>query len=204
MQRTWILPLVVSLAMGCGNRSNNNNNNRRPPHAPMPSAPIATPTPPPATPPSFEPGVLPDGAVAPPPAPVAEPAADGDGGAAAGNAPSTLVPSREDGEGGRVYEAEGITVTVRRDGYVHVVTSDRWSNHYDQLYESCSFVKNALPTLQRTLSDENSAMLQGICGEAADLSPETLRLISQRRPARANAVAARPGPARPAPSRPAP
>lgn len=202
MQRTWIIPLVVSLALGCGNRSNNNNGNRRP------ALPNATPA---AANPSMiaaaqaavqaaaqaaqDAGTLPDGAAAPMPVPSSEPAVLGDGGAASA-VPSSNLPSRDDGQGGRVYEADGITATVRRDGYVHIVTTDRWSGAYDQTYESCSFVKNALPTLQRTLTEENAAFLQGVCGEASDLSPEVLRLIQSRR-------GARPGPARPAPARPA-
>ncbi len=206
MQRTWILPLVVSLAMGCGNRSNNNNNGNGRRTAPMPTPSQLAQTrhdPPPAAPlaaPTGDAAATTDGDLAA--APTTEPSADGDGGAARAAAPPSNLPSRDDGEGGHVYESEGITATVRRDGYVHVVTTDRWNGRYDQTYESCSFVKNALPTLQRTLTEENAAFLQGVCGEASDLSPEVLRLIQSRRGVRPGA--ARPAPARPAPSRAAP
>lgn len=210
MQRTWIIPLVVSLTLGCGNRSTNNNNNTRRPAAQRETPASAQPAAiaaaraaeQAAAQAAQDAGVLPDGAAAPMPMPTSEPAVLGDGGSASA-APASNLPSRDDGQGGRVYEADGITATVRRDGYVHIVTTDRWSGAYDQTYESCSFVKNALPTLQRTLSEENAAFLQGVCGEASDLSPEVLRLIQSRRGARPGAGPARPAPARPAAARPA-
>lgn len=126
---------------------------------------------------------------APPPAPAvvdAAPAVDVVAVAVADDAGTTAAA----GDAGGNFEGDGIQVTVGADGAVRVRATDLWDASSEQTFESCLFVRNALPQLRRTLPEPSVELLVRACGERrANERVPTLR------------PGGRPAPARPAPAR---
>ena len=95
--------------------------------------------------------------------------------------------------GGRTIMGPGIRAVILPNRQIELHTTDQWDGGIHQTYENCSFLRNALPSLRRTVSAERYAVLVRVCG---DVRPgEVAASASPVRPA----LPVRPAPVRPAP-----
>ena len=66
----------------------------------------------------------------------------------------------------QTFEGAGTTVTIGADGMVTVRSMDIWDAGFEQPYESCVFVRNALGQLRRTLPPASVEVIVRACGDA--------------------------------------
>ena len=104
------------------------------------------------------------------------------------------APAEPVDAGGRTLMGPGIRAVILPNRQIELYTTDLWDGGVRQTYENCTFLRNALPSLRRTVSAERYALLVRVCGEVrpGEVAPP------------AGPAVVRPAPARPAPARPAP
>ncbi len=66
----------------------------------------------------------------------------------------------------QTFEGPGVRVSIGTDDMVAVRATDVWDAGFDQTYESCLYVRNALGQLRRTLPPASVEVLVRACGEA--------------------------------------
>lgn len=119
------------------------------------------------------------------PVPVAAPVAEAD--ASAEPTPPTVgVPG--------TYEGPGIQVVVRDDDSVELHSSDLWDAGVNTVYDSCDYLRAAVPALRRSLGVERAAVAVRACGEPDPSAPPP--------PVARGRAVPRPGVARPPVRRP--
>jgi hypothetical protein len=69
--------------------------------------------------------------------------------------------ARPTSPGDRV-DVQGIVVTFLDGGMIEVRGRDRWGNALDTTYESIEFLRQALPVLERSVSEEQAAGLRAL------------------------------------------
>lgn len=66
----------------------------------------------------------------------------------------------------RTFEGPGVSVSVGASGDVTLRATDIWDAAVDQTYESCVYVRNALPQLRRSLPAPVVEVVVRACGNA--------------------------------------
>ncbi len=66
----------------------------------------------------------------------------------------------------QTFEGPGVRVVVGVDGMVTVRATDLWDGGFEQPYESCVFVRNALVQLRRSLPPASVEVVVRACGDA--------------------------------------
>lgn len=57
-------------------------------------------------------------------------------------------------------EVDGLTARRVEGGLIEVRGTDRWGGRVDTTYESAEYLKNALPVLERSITEEQAAALR--------------------------------------------
>lgn len=113
---------------------------------------------------------------------VAAPSAEADG-AMAATADAATAPSPSSVGVPGTYEGPGVRVVVRDDDSVELHTTDLWDAGVNTVYESCDFLRAAVPSLRRSLGVERTAVAVRACGEPDPNAPPP-RIAGGRQAAR--------------------
>lgn len=71
------------------------------------------------------------------------------------------VPKNE----AKQLDLDGIVVTFRDDGSVELHGRDRWGAPLDTTYENVTYLRGALPVLERSLTPLQASMLRAAVGQ---------------------------------------
>jgi len=94
------------------------------------------------------------------------------------------VVTFDNGQGpAQTFEGAGTTVTIDAHGMVTVRSTDIWDAGFEQPYESCVFVRNALGQLRRSLPPASVEVIVRACGEPRP-GERAPTLLPSPRPAR--------------------
>lgn len=69
------------------------------------------------------------------------------------------------------YEGSGIQVVVRDDDSVELHATDLWDAGVNTVYESCDYLRAAVPALRRSIGMERAAVAVRACGEPDPNAP---------------------------------
>jgi hypothetical protein len=93
------------------------------------------------------------------PTPTQQPAQTPPGGEAPGTPPP---PGDDTPPGARRFDAAGLTVTANADGTIRLTGQDRWQNQIDTTYADTTYLRNALPVVERTVSEAQGRALRAV------------------------------------------
>lgn len=80
-------------------------------------------------------------------------------------APQAVVPASDAGgppRPGDTLTLSGLTLKLLESGEIQLSGLDRWGNKLDTTFENREYLTNAMPTLERSLTDEQAARLKSI------------------------------------------
>jgi len=84
---------------------------------------------------------------------------------AASEAAEEAAAAAEAEEASRVRDLAGLSAVVNDDGTITLTGSDRWGGSLDATYADLEYLTNAIPVLERSVTDEQHAALEAFAQE---------------------------------------